>query len=329
MRLLTCAFFLSVLATLTSAQTPIPGSADSDFVEIVEEWLGGNELDALKNMSVLAQEGHVPAKILLSRIAATHWLSAHITERLSRKERIELFREPKGLSGRDWLVSASEESELARALWATQSYVPPGVPDFETIVPTLTAYGETKPLLGYFIQTLLFDREDVAIRTIIENDALFGAAGRDFLGFAIQTMIQKGKQPPLPADIGTNEGTLAFLDWLRSDIHQFAANGYFPIEDGRIAIPTRPDGLQALADAVLKLRELQPILLFCEGMCGEAQQQTCLADTVWAVAQASAFPYPFSSPAQSLISDEEYWGSARFIEDVNRTLDRQGWQGCR
>lgn len=320
---------LSVFASLTYAQNQVPGSQDPRFVMAVDGWLNGDELEALKELSFLANEGHVAAKILVSRIADTPWFSAHISQTLNRKERIALFREPKGLSGRDWLASASEENELARAIWETQSYVPPGVPDFETIIPTLLSHGEAKLLLRYFIDTWSFGFEDVAARAILENDALFGAAGRDFLGFAIQSMVQKGKQPLLPDNINTADQTRAFLEWLRQDIHQFAYSGLFPADAGRIAIPTQPDGLSTLAMAVQALPELQPLTLFCEATCEAQGHQACLADTVWIVSQTGAFPYPFSSPAQSLISDETYWSSTRFFEDVGRNLERKNWQGCR
>lgn len=298
-------------------------------MEATESWLNGDELEALKELSSLANEGQVAAKILVSRIADTPWFSAHIAQTLNRKERIALFREPKGLSGRDWLASASEENELARAMWETQSYVPPATPDFETIVSTLVSHGETKLLLRYFIETWKFGREDVAARAVLENDALFGAAGRDFLGFVILSMVQEGKQPPLPADINTADKARAFLGWLRQDIHQFAYSGMFPVDAGRIATPTQPDGLSTLAMAVQTLPELQPLKLFCEATCGPQEQQACLADTVWIVSQTGAFPYPFSSPAQSLIPDETYWSSARFFRDLGRNLKRQNWKGCR
>ncbi len=320
---------MSVLASMTSAQSPVPGSQDPRFVKATDGWLNGDELEALKELSSLANEGHVTAKILVSRIADTPWFSAHISQTLNRKERIALFREPKGLSGRDWLASASEENELARAMWETQSYVPPGVPDFETIVPTLVSHGETKLLLRYFIETWKFGHEDVAARILLANDAQFGAAGRDFLGFVILSMVQEGKQLLLPTDINTADKARAFLGWLRQDIHQFAYSGLFPIDAGRVAVPTQPDGLAKLAMAVQSLPELQPLTLFCEATCEAQEQQACLADTVWIVSQTGAFPYPFSSPAQSLIPDDTYWSSDRFFRDLGRNLERQNWQGCR
>ena len=321
--------FFTVFASVTSAQSPVPGSQDPRFVEATDAWLNGDELEALKELSSLANEGHVPAKILVSRIADTPWFSAHISQTLNRRERIALFRDPTGLSGRDWLASASEEHELARAMWETQSYVPPDIPDFEMIVPTLASHGESKILLRYFIETWIFGREEVAVRVLLENDALFGAAGRDFLGFAILSMVQNGKQPPLPVDIKTADQARAFVAWLRQDIHQFAFSGLFPVDGGRVAVPTQPDGLVALAVAVQALPELQPLTLFCEATCEVQEQQACLADTVWLVSQAGAFPYPFSSPAQSLIPDETYWSSGRLFSDIGRNLERQDWQGCR
>lgn len=184
-------------------------------------------------------------------------------------------------------------------------------------------------MLRYFIETWKFGNEDVAARALLKNDALFGAAGRDFLGFALLSMVQRDKQPPLPADINTADQARAFLGWLRQDIHQFAYNGLFPVDAGRVAIPTQADGQSTLARAVQALPELQPLTLFCETTCGPQEQQTCLADTVWIVSQTGGFPYPFSSPAQSLIPDETYWSSARLFKDLGRNLERQKWLGCR
>lgn len=320
---------LSVFASAASAQSPVPGSQDPRFVQATDDWLNGDELAALKELASLANEGQVAAKILVSRIADAPWFSAHIAQTLNRKERIALFREPKGLSGRDWLASASEENELARAMWQTQSYVPPDLPDFETVVPTLASYGEAKLLLRFFIETWQFGKEDVAARALLENDALFGAAGRDFLGFVLLSMEQDGKQPPLPAGINNADEARAFLGWLRQDIHRFAYSGSYPVDAGRVAMPTQPDGLSTLAMAVQALPELQPLTLFCEVTCGPQEQEACLADTVWIVSRTGAFPYPFSSPAQSLIPDETYWSSARFFKDLGRNLKSRDWQGCR
>ena len=321
--------FLSVLATLTAAQTPVPGSSDPRFAQAVQEWLSGDERDGLHTLSALADEHNIAAKILVSRIADTPNLSDHISRNLNRKDRINLFREPKGLSGRDWLASAAEENDLARALWATQFLEAGDRPDLVTVVVTLLAYGETRILLRYLLETWKHDRLDIAIRTLLENDALFGAAGRDFLGFALQTMLQDGKQPPFPAEIDTDEKALTYLQSLRRPLHQFAYSGFYPFAEDRTAVPSQPDGQKALADAVRTLPELQPLTLFCETTCRSSQQEACLADTAWAVAATGAFPHPFSSPAQSLISDETYLSSSRFSADLRRTLRLSNWPGCR
>lgn len=322
-------FVLLTFAFTASAQTPVDEATKPEFVEAVETWLNGEDLAALKTLSVLAQGGHVPSKILLSRIADTPWLSAHITEGMPRKERIALFREPKGLSGRDWLSSASKDSDLARALWATQNGAPREAPNFEENMATLVKYGEAKPLLIFFLETWKFGREEAAIRAIIENEALFGAAGRSFLGFAILSMVQDGSQPPLPADINTTEKARAFLAGLTSEINRFAASGSYSLGTNRVAVPAQPDGIEALSGAVEALPELTPLVQYCEATCSVPQQETCRADTVWAMAQAGRFPFPFASPAQSLIPDEQYWASLRFRGDLERTLDNQDWPGCR
>jgi hypothetical protein len=316
-------------AQISVARETVVGTDNPSFVQAVEGWLEGNDTEALQSLSRLASAGHVPSKILLSRIADIPKFSAHISETLSRKERIALFREPKGLSGRDWLASASEESDLANALWVIQSLDPLEAPDFEALILTLISYGEIKPVFGYLLESWKRGRGEYAAQVLIENHQLFGAAGRDFLGFVIVSMAQAGKSPPLPTTIDSAEKAREFVRWLRSDVHKLSFSGMLPMGANRIAVPSQREGVEKLSAAVKQLPELQPLALFCEATCALNQQDTCLADGVWAIRQRGTFPYPFSSPAQSLIEDATYWASARFVGDVGRMVRRGGWQACR
>lgn len=56
----------------------------------------------------------------------------------------------------------------------------------------------------------------------------------------------------------------------------------------------------------------------------------CLAQGPFALQFGPAYPYPFSSPAPSLISDETYWSSNRFPSDVDRMMsnDRRPARYC-
>ncbi|AZV79663.1 hypothetical protein EBB79_18480 [Parasedimentitalea marina] len=329
--------------TSTLAAKDVTGADSADFIQAKEAWLDGQDVEALQGLATLAREGHIPAKILLSRIADTPKFSAHITAQLSRKERINLFREPKGLSGRDWLLSASEESDLANALWVIQSSEL-AQPDYETIIPTLVAYGEIRPVFDYFVEMWDFEVFEFVAQILLENDEAFGAAGRYRLGSIIQSMANAGKPLPLPSTINTSAKAQEYLNWLRSDVNEFASSGLIRIASDRVAQPddvpeylmpfrfAHPDRAEdrvRLAKIVNELPELQPLRLFCETKCKTVQQEACYADGAWALMQAAAYPFPFASPAQSLIDDASYWGSPRFVTDVNRMLAKGNWPGCR
>jgi hypothetical protein len=309
---------------VATAAENVAGSDDPDFTAATEIWLEGRDLEALERLSELASDGHVPSKILLSRIADTPKFSAHIAETLTRKERIALFREPKGLSGRDWLASAAEDNDLARALWHIQSKTPFERTEIESNIATLVSYGEIKPAFDYIFQGWLEHQLEAPAEMILENDKAFGAAGRYMLGVLFVSMAENGQMPPFHAGVNTIAKTRVFVDWLTSDLHEFAFSGSMVLR----GLQRNPSTRDALAQAVVQLPELQPLTLFCETSCAASQQEICLAEGIDAVTWSGAFPFPFASPAQSLIDDATYWGSARFPEDVKRMVLKGGWKWC-
>lgn len=306
----------------------IIGADDPDFIQAKETWLDGHDLSALHSLAKLARDGNISAKILLSRIADAPKVSAHISNQLSRKERIALFREPKGLSGRDWLVSAGEENDLAYALWVIQSSSLKQ-PDFKTIIPVLITHGETRPIFGYLHKMWLHGQHDYAVQILYEHSELFGAAGRDFLGFHLQTMAVNGSPLPLPHSIDTREKAETFLRDLRSEVNRFASSGSIEASSNRIAVPHNLKDRTRMVELIRKLPELEPLTVFCQRTCKPNYQDSCLANSAWALMQIAEYPYPFASPAQSLIDDATYQSSPRFPLDITRTLKRGKWSGCR
>ena len=83
-----------------------------------------------------------------------------------------------------------------------------------------------------------------------------------------------------------------------------------------------------LTDAMV-LPALRPLAVHCQTTCAPGEQELCLAEGANALSAAGAFPWPFASPAQSLIPDADYWTAPRFPQDVARLLARGGWEGCR
>lgn len=316
--------YVLACAQASTAQD-IDGTDDPRFVQAKQDWLAGEDMPALEELAALAHEGHAPAKILLSRIAATPHVIDPVTQTLDRKAKIALLREPVGLSGRDWLVSAAEDNDLAHALWAVAA---PGkiAPDAE-VARTLIAFGEIKPALIYALALWKAGKGEEAAQILHEHEARFGAAGQDFLGFLLMDLAIGGTVGPLPDGMNTPAKLEAYLHALRSDENRFAYSG--TLDTSPLLHPSREGDRERLAQLVHAVPAVRPLVLFCEARCGERQQEMCLAEGAWSLAKAANHPYPFASPAQSLIEDATYWASPRFFSDVEHLLARGDWLGCR
>ena len=311
-----------LIASFPAMAKDVEGEASPAFLDAKRAWLDGRDMEALRALSVLANDGNIAAKILLSRIADLPQFSAHVKAGMSRKEMRQLFREPIGLSGRDWLQSAAEESELARALWYGQSSELTKQ-DFGPSAAILVAYGERKTVIRYFIKMWLGDETEPAARLILENDELFGPAGRSLLKTIFQTMAYQGKGDTAREMVLSHPNPQKLLASLFADINAFAGSGSL----GAFAnpLPRADRTREKLAQMVRALPELRPLISYCERTCAVDQMEVCLAHGSFALNFGPAYPYPFSSPAPSLISDETYWSSSRFPSDVDRMMANEHW----
>lgn len=317
----------AVPATIAAQQ--VPGVDDPAFVAARAAWLAGDDRAALDQFARLSRAGSVPARILLSRIAATPHLAEPVTARMDRRARIDLLREPVGLSGRDWLVSAATENDLAAALLAaTPMRDERG--NLAAAARTLARNGEIRPALR--VLHWLLARGDARPVADVVNAApeAFGLPGRDLLGMALILLSQRGRSMPVPPAAAVSRDAAAdYIATLRSAANRFAALGQYPLASGTLAVPATPEGRQALAAAARDLPALRPLAVHCQTTCAPGEQELCLAEGANALSAAGAFPWPFASPAQSLIPDADYWTAPRFPQDVARLLARGGWEGCR
>ena len=109
-----------MVPAVAHADVAVPGEDASGYQTAVQLWLeGSNDLEALRQLSGLANEGNTAAQMLLSSIARAEHTHIAVTQSLQRRERIALLREDVGLSGRDWLQRASEHRSLLRRIGAT------------------------------------------------------------------------------------------------------------------------------------------------------------------------------------------------------------------
>ncbi|MGY6705845.1 hypothetical protein [Roseinatronobacter sp.] len=95
----------------------LPGSDDPEFVSAFETWLADDEMQAVPELSQLAQNENTAARVLLGVIDKTSALQGPWVTALSREDRISALRGQGGLSGRNWMTIAGSDSAYAQ-LWA-------------------------------------------------------------------------------------------------------------------------------------------------------------------------------------------------------------------
>jgi hypothetical protein len=315
-----------MLPAVTHADVAIPGQDASGYQAAVRMWLvGSDDLEALRQMSELANEGNTAAQILLSSIARAEHTHIAVTQSLQRRERIALLREDVGLSGRDWLQRASETSPLAQAYW---SYISPAVGRGHDLdaVDILLSYGEIRhgfrALNNLAAQSPEFD---IAL-FIYEHQVELGAGSLQILDSLLRNEVAEGATViPVPR-IGMSEDDLSrFLSGLSDPQNRFAQFGLLDFTEG-------PDSYSISEATILEwVRDdpgLPPLMTFCSSECSNAVN-ACLVSGTRALTFSSGFPHPLASPSQSLVPDQVYWGSGRFERDLESLLYAGQWEGCR
>ncbi|OUS33818.1 hypothetical protein A9Q94_18280 [Rhodobacterales bacterium 56_14_T64] len=307
--------FPAIVALLITFAPPakaveIPGHGSPAFQTALQDWLDGNDMAALTQLGELARQDNRAAQIFLARVAEEAYLHNHVTGSLPRPERVALLRQPGGLSGKSWLKAAQVEVPLAVALVQSKN-----IREREGPAIALLTYGETTLGLrttnvltqnGFSDEAskILLSAEDLPKETIVLAEGL-----QRMLPGGTPSMLLPGHHAVILSDITNGITAENRLSWV-----QFFPNDLF--EDGRKA---------AIAvKHTINVPSLQPLAQFCRRHCTEtADRCTALGASVL----TTSF-HPFSSPLESLLSNEAYWSSPRIEADVARRLSnltQYGW----
>lgn len=308
MRLMTFLLLMWGSAVLADGSA-IPGEDDAAIIAARSAWLDGDDLYALQQLRILAVDGNTAAQILLARIAEEPNMHRHVTGDMNRKDRIALLRQEGGLSGTSWLEAAERNSELARALvlrkvaFRSEAGGAGGqvAPEAMEAVRLLLDYNEVA--LATDVAFKLFD--GVFLREIV---SLLGQYGED--------LDRISQLLGVSAQIGLNPDTELY------DVAQLA-DGVQP-EDIIALRHMHPQTLVEnpdLQETLVRFAELvqpwTPLRNLCEVSCPNSYN-TCLVAGVTSMGVARR--YPFASPLDSLVPEEDYWRSARIRGDVARKL---------
>lgn len=289
------------LPAIAGANEDIPATASRSYQSAVQLWLdGSDDLEALRQLSGLANEGNTAAQILLSRIARSKHTHIAVTQGLRRRERIALLREDVGLSGRDWLQRASEASPLARAHW---SYISPSVGQGVDLdaVDILLSYGEFRhgfrALNNVAAQSPRFE---IAL-FIYEHQDELGAGSLPILDNVLRSKVaERATVIPVPRTGMSEDDLSQFLSGLSNPQNRFAQLGLLDFIEGP-ALYSVPE--TTILEWINDAPGLHPLIIFCSSECSSSVN-ACLISGTRALTFSSGFPHPLASPSQSLVPDQ-------------------------
>ncbi len=305
-------FIIPILASLFPERLEareVEGQNQQAFQEAVQVWLDGEDLDALERLSQLSKDGNTAAQILLANIASRANMHVHVTSDMPRKERIALWRIPKGLSGKSWLSEAQKNAPLAAAMVQAAR-----IGEKAPAIVALIEYGEPAAAL-LAAQSMLHSGKATELVEVLQglDDKLPEEA-------SVLLLWALGQSQDVDSGAFTGSARAATLvlgepALLKSRLAWSAESPRALVENDSL--------LGKVARVSNDVKSWTPIKNFCEKNCPDTQQE-CIA--VGANAWTLAGPFAMRSPAQSLISNDTYWSSARSEADLARQIrDVEEW----
>ncbi len=312
------------LHAASASASEIDGSSDVTYRTALSDWLAGNDTSALNSLAELSREDNRAAQIFLGQIEHKLWLHQHATMDLTRKEKISLLRNPKGLSGKSWLETASTDLELARLFIAARRPY-----ENSNVGMELLSLGELSTALPQIYRALFADDPLGALELSLHTNAIPHTAG--FVAPMIYDL------PFLAREYSLISMDDPRLEKIQSRLHMTSdASGVGHVmwsQPGPCGIwggvnrgaetPSasdlvdQPEQLREIGLKLMDEPELQSIISAIELSCpGEIPEVLASLQTT------SNEPLTFLtfSPVEALLSTDEYRLSERFQLDVRRGL---------
>lgn len=284
----------------------IRGSDDPRFQSALSTWLDGEDENALQALASLARQENRAAQILLAQIEGKEWLHAHVTAKIGRKLRIGLLRNPKGLSGRSWLLSAAVDTPLAQNLFDAK-----GPYELTAVGKALFAQGE----VGEALSLIGRARDGLGnLELALDDRALRYSTG--IAHAIIEGLPSAVKWRSVAADDPRFEKLrekLPHLPAVQSVDKILWNSGSFLHK-----IHPRSEAFLSIGEELVALPELMPIVEIVARHCPKDAPRAMAA---LQVAQAG-FPLTLSmfSPVESLLPTDLYQSGRRFETDVLRRI---------
>lgn len=303
---------LSVSGHASLQGASLNGLDNPEFQSALDDWLEGNDREALRSLASLARAENRAAQVFLGQVESKPWLHSHVTDDLDREERIELLRNPGGLSGKSWLASAASNTLLAQHfLDASMPYRSP-----ET-AKALFAQGELDAALPLIARASTAGDFVGALELALTEQAVPYSSG--FVRYVVRELPQlvdsdlvSLNDPRMPAiqsrmDRLPNSDPGGELLW---------GNGA-----GLMGFQIRSLSqaqLRSMGDTLMKVPELQPLTQIVREYCPEETSEAL------ATLQIASYGRPLThitfSPVATILPTAEYRKSARFEADMLRRM---------
>ncbi len=309
-----------VLCLQPSKAGTLSGADDPDFLLAVDTWLSDNDEGSLPVLSLLSGKGNIAARLLLSRIEITDRASGDFVKRMSRSERLKLFRSNlgSGVFRSSWIkVEAGRGNRLARALFDGTAL---GI-NIDT-VRRLYGIGEVEAT-EHLVRKVAVDgsrseRQELS-RLLIPGSELtpylrgfrFTRSGMTTGRTALQHIIGKNEGvDPVSVELEPGQGAGIAM--------QFADFGY---QAGAQAIGYRDNGryFDVIAKWTMTAPPARAVANLCRRHCNSRQISAC-AITGFGLVGGYYEMIRFDSPLETVIPQSRFLNSERAIGMAARRI---------
>lgn len=303
---------MSVIGTAPLHGASLTGIANPKFQSALHVWLEGNDSEALQSLASLARAENRAAQVLLGQIESRTWLYSHVTGDLARNEKIELMRNPKGLSGESWLASAASDTPLAQQfLDANMPYRSP------ENGKALFAEGELDSALPLIARASTAGDFVGALELALADNAIPYSSG--FVQHLVRELPQLVKSGLVSLSDPRMHGIQSRLD----QIPETNRRGELLWGNGegimyQKAVSLSQAELRSTGNMLKDVPELQPITQIVRDHCPQEVAEAL------ATLQMGSYGRPLThitfSPVESILPTSDYRKSARFEADILRRM---------
>lgn len=296
---------LALLFGLSSANAQIAGQNDPQFKAALELWLEGNDdLAALTALSDLAKADNRAAQVFLGRVDLMRHTHSHVTDPIDRKAQNSLMRAGSGAFGKNWLRIAEADTPLGSAFRHAN---------------------KVREELGAIVQLLEF--QEYAAATAALTVSMGEISGDDFI--RINKVLKHSSIPIHMRNyfhstedfwaLGNGKlretdpsiASLSKAERAKQDAFNWPVYSWFELDKGKI---TASD----IDPYIVNNPVFAPLQNLCSDTCGgdvpkcmRALNGTPVEGIMW---------LNLSSPAETILPNDDYQSSARISGDLKRLL---------